>query len=338
MNNQSLNVSQTVYSRKSRKNNDVIAKPCFKSCSAPARLENTCKIKIYSYTNDQKVVSQSLTISTDLITNSQLTDSLGELLERDIKPINICFDFDCTLTSSEERSGYIRGTKIPNAHFYWSMVHTDQGRALRELFADFGNGFPSFESLNNAVCGYYEPFEDWCLSFYGTPERLDKLQNLFSTLKKYGHCIYILTRGHPFYTSCMLHWANLLKYVDGVNGNNSIGVPVWYDVSEGVLSAPIEHKYQTKDDFIKEQLRQGKPVLYVDDDDQEHHAVIKEIINDNIGDLSAHKNCYYNVGQACGTEDDVLKSQCLDFSNFSKNGDGISFEMMDMILEICQRT
>lgn len=292
-----------------------------KSISAPPVLikNGWCQVKITSYTMQNGLMNKSYTMPM----LPECSDTLNNLISLDKKNFKVCFDFDCTLTVRH----FYHATTVYNGEPQGIHIHNALPKYLEE------SRFPSFEELDTETIELgFKPYKEWCESFFGTKERLTKLANMFTDLKLLGRDMYILTRGNPQDVAFMLHSVGLLKFIKGINGINydDYSRPtVWYDVVNGKLSEPVERKYNGKDHFIFEAIKTHN-ILYVDDDPEEHNHVVRCL------NRSINKDKYYNVGQGSAVDNTTIQNNCIEFSNFSKNGEGVTFEMMDLILKICK--
>lgn len=245
---------------------------------------------------------------------------------RENKDKVIVFDFDCTISGNGNnlpRESTVTG--LPPHHFYYAILKEEHGKEIGQIFTQ-GENSGIFPVLSQGQT-------DWCRNFFGTEQRLRKLSELFKNLCAKNFKIIILTRGRSWHVACVLRITGLLKYVTSIGGNSSISDDtLWLNVSKNTVVIDTNKNYSTKDNEILKLLEKGIMVRYIDDDSYEHSKILE-----TINKFRYHNYDYANIGKsALACNDPIIQNNCVRIPDFKKNGKGMTIEMMDKIMEVCQ--
>jgi len=121
----------------------------------------------------------------------------------------------------------------------------------------------------------------------------------------------------------ILHWVGLSQYISGIGSTS----PSYITITDGILEIS-NISYTDKNSFILTQLLSGEFIVYVDDDDCEHKALV-----DDLKTLDKQiKQGYRNIGHGYAGDDADIANNCVDFPSFKKNcKGGMSIDMIEMI-------
>lgn len=240
-------------------------------------------------------------------------------------PRVLVLDFDCTTTGSDlptSKSDESNITSlIPPHHFYYAIRSDPIGKQVNSIFK-------ASETSSKVPTLNLDQIE-WCANLFGSYHRLYKLKQVFETLTRNGDQIMIFTRGYSWHVGCVLKIAGLLRYISAIAGFSSLtGNGQWLNVKQNWLSPDLRREYKSKDDEILKLLAAGYKVRYIDDDPEEHIRVLL-VLNSSSKQVN-----YGNLGRSgsiCCRED--IRSNCIKVDTFQKNGNGMTLEMMDQLME-----
>ena len=237
----------------------------------------------------------------------------------------VCFDFDCTLTTTHwyyflndydrwyenfgEESGIsnedgLKLSKSIAAKTYgwpieeeWASGHLNNYNTLKN------SGANEIEKVRNAhIMGKHSILIS---TFFGGLSRLQELDKSLQELRKKGTKIIILSRGAEAQIHFLLKLAKLRHHFDAIYGGE--------DNFEG----------WTKDMMIEKMLEKGKSVVYYDDDSGEHESITEWLGALDV-DFTTDGDYYKAIMKPSGT------IYCY-YTKLVKNKQGLSTDIIEKI-------
>lgn len=202
-------------------------------------------------------------------------------------------------------------------------------------------------SIISSQTDHFTPAQkDYLLSFFGTPERLETLRNLFKRSKEKEIPIYILTRGCSFYVAEALKIAGLAEYVTAIGGFTC-------DYTHEKLFLQNENEnfvnhgkvYQNKESEIIDLLMKNENVLYIDDGCEEHTKVLETLYGLKKNQQELSLGTYIQLGHSGSFLNNIstsgplgyaaeLKDRCIKVDNWCYESGGMTDEMIAFVTSL----